>query len=629
MTRSALVFPPQWTSSHPNTGLAVVAAELKQAGHEVVFHDLNLDYYDWATQPRALTAAWERAKMLREASLLEAKLELVARGTTDHADLLAARAMALERFLEQNAGSFAKKCERLALATEALRRRETFYDPVAYTTAYARLDEALELHSVAYFPTQMTWNNLSTPAVTSEVADMLAFADDPANNPFHTFMRRQAGRVLEPEPALILIDVLAGTQLLPALTLARALREACAYEATHNPDYRAPYIALCGNHLTRIEDTLAHTPRFFTDAADAVLVSREVGVASALARAVASGEPAALAVSRVPSALYVGQDGTVVKNDLPARRHIDETPFPDFSAFPLERYHAPETVVCGLGSRGCYWGKCRFCDTYFGQPTDTMSLDCLIEGLRRLRRDSGIRHVEFIDTCIHPERMNQLTRAIIDAELDIRWFCNARTERAFTATLFQQMRAAGCTEVMWGIESGSRRLLKLMNKGVNAEARLGILRDAAAAGIWNFAYVFFGFPTETRADAEATIDFICDNTDVVHAYGRSVFTVGKHSPIAQELDRFGLVRLTPDGEDFSKDIGVKVAVGLEGEELRSVGARCAARAIEAYGGDPLWMHLRSRESLHLYLAKHGSAFVRNYHFPLASVGALDDSRYVF
>lgn len=627
--RVALVFPPQWTSAHPNTALAVVAAELRQAGHEVVFHDLNLDYYDWAVQPQALSTAWERAKLQRSGALLEAKVDLLGARKTDRTDIAAARAQALERFLGEWGKSFAERRDRVALATEALRRRETFYDPVAYTAAYARLDEALRLHSIAYFPAQITWNNFATPHVASDLAAMLAFVEDPADNPFHGFMRRQAGRLLDRAPELIIIDVLASTQLLPALTLARALRAARASAAAHDPSYRPPHVTLGGNHLVRIRDTLARTPSFFTELADSALISKEHGITTQLARAVAEPAPGNRALASVPSALYLGVDGAVVSNADAKRRHIDDTPFPDFSAFPLERYHAPDTVACVLGSRGCYWGQCRFCDTYFGQSDDTMSVERLVDGLRTLRRDFGIQHVEFIDTCIAPARMEELTRAMIDADVGIRWFCNARTERAFTPALFEQMRAAGCTKVMWGIESGSRRLLQLMKKGVNADARLDILRAAAAVGIWNFAYVFFGFPTETHVEAEATIDFICDNTDVVHAYGRSVFTVGKHSPIAQELDEFGLVRLSPDGEDFSKDIGVNASAGLQGEELRAVGERCASRALEAYGGDPLWMHLRSRESLHLYLARHGAEFVQTYRFPHVPAETLHDSQYVF
>lgn len=625
----ALVYPPQWTSAHPSTALAVVAAELRQAGHQVEIFDLNLEYYEWAVQPHALTTAFERAKLQRTSSLLEAKVDLLGAGATLQTDVKAARAQALETFLSRWSKNFAERRDRLAHSTRALQNRETFYDPLAYTDAYARLDEALQLHSIAYYPAQVTWNTFSAPHVTADLDGMRAFLDDPAENPFHGFMRRYAARILAGEPDLVLTDVLASTQLVPALTLVHALRAGRETEAAANPQFRGVHLSLMGNHLARIKDTLAKTPAFFTSLADSVVLAKELGIMSALARAVGERAPDSRELAQVPSCMYLEPGGTVTLTAEAKRRHIDDTPNPDFGGFTLDRYHAPDTVACVLGSRGCYWGQCRFCDTYFGQSEDTMSIDRLVENLRALKRNFGVRHIEFIDTCIAPARMDELTRAMLAAELDVQWFCNARTERAFTAPLFQQMRAAGCTKVMWGIESGSRRLLQLMKKGVNADARLGILRDAHEAGIWNFAYVFFGFPSETHGEAEATIDFICNNTEIVHAYGRSVFTVGKHSPIAQELDEFGLVRLADDGEDFSKDINVRPAEGLAGAELAAVGERCSSRALAAYGGDPLWMHLRSRESLHLYLAKHGAEYVRTFQFPRVPTESLHDSQYVF
>ena len=146
----ALVYPPQWTSAHPSTALAVVAAELRQAGHQVEIFDLNLEYYEWAVQPHALTTAFERAKLQRTSSLLEAKVDLLGAGATLQTDVKAARAQALETFLSRWSKNFAERRDRLAHSTRALQNRETFYDPLAYTDASARLDEALQLHSIAY-----------------------------------------------------------------------------------------------------------------------------------------------------------------------------------------------------------------------------------------------------------------------------------------------------------------------------------------------------------------------------------------------------------------------------------------------------------------------------------------------
>jgi anaerobic magnesium-protoporphyrin IX monomethyl ester cyclase len=258
----------------------------------------------------------------------------------------------------------------------------------------------------------------------------------------------------------------------------------------------------------------------------------------------------------------------------------------------LARYYAPDTVACIRASKGCYWGRCTFCDSYYGLRNDEMSLDRLIEEIRHLTRNFGIRHFEFIDQCISPARLRKICDAMVKADLGVRWFCNARTDVGFDQSLFADMVRAGATKIMWGIESGSARLLRLMQKGVDPEVRLSLLRQAAAAGLWNFAYVFFGFPTETVAEAQQTIDFICDHTDIVHSYGRSVFTLGKHCPLVDQMDELGISRTEIDRDDLNKDFVVTLAKGLTGRELTEVGERCTRAALAAYGGDPLWMHLR-------------------------------------
>ncbi|MEE8408533.1 MAG: radical SAM protein, partial [Myxococcota bacterium] len=203
--------------------------------------------------------------------------------------------------------------------------------------------------------------------------------------------------------------------------------------------------------------------------------------------------------------------------------------------------------------------------------------------------------------------------AILSAGLDVKWFCTARTEKGFTPEVLHKMYRAGVTMVMWGIESGSKRLLKLMKKGISPKGRLDILRASADAGLWNFAYIFFGFPTETEAEAMATIDLVRENTDIIHSYGRSIFTLGKHSPLMEDRNHYGIFNVVEEDEQFSTNLSHENISGMNGEELMRIGEVCTTLCREAYG-DPLWMTLRSRESLHLYLAEHGRDYVQSYRF---------------
>lgn len=150
-----------------------------------------------------------------------------------------------------------------------------------------------------------------------------------------------------------------------------------------------------------------------------------------------------------------------------------------------------------------------------------------------------------------------------------------------------------------------------MRKGVNPANRMQILKDASDAGLWNFAYIFFGFPTETEEEAMDTIRMLVEHQDIIHSYGRSVFTLGKHAPLFEDRKAFGILEYVEDRQEFSTNLTYRTSEGLQASDLAGISQRCRDAYAQA-AGEPLWMLLRSRENLHLYLAHHGADYVRRW-----------------
>ena len=113
-----------------------------------------------------------------------------------------------------------------------------------------------------------------------------------------------------------------------------------------------------------------------------------------------------------------------------------------------------------------------------------------------------------------------MSEAIIKNDIKINFFCDARLESTFTKDIFEIAQKAGLKMVLWGLESGSKKIMELINKGVDIDNRLNVLRAARESGIYNFCFIFFGFPAETKEDAMETIDLICNNTDVINTYAK-------------------------------------------------------------------------------------------------------------
>ena len=208
--------------------------------------------------------------------------------------------------------------------------------------------------------------------------------------------------------------------------------------------------------------------------------------------------------------------------------------------------------------------------------------------------------------------MDEMAQKFIDEKLNVSYFCDARLEPEFTLKILKKAHKSGLKMVLWGLESGSKRIMDLINKGVPFDKRIDVMRKAAKANIFNFAFIFFGFPAETKEDAFKTIKLIQDNSDIIHAYGRSTFTMGKHTLIKNAPEKYGVVGEIKQQDEFSPTYLFK-AKGMTEDELLEVIDVCRGMAANTYGNN-LIFKLVSRELIFLYLCKYGLNEVIKYRF---------------
>ena len=73
--------------------------------------------------------------------------------------------------------------------------------------------------------------------------------------------------------------------------------------------------------------------------------------------------------------------------------------------------------------------------------------------------------------------------------------------------LLKLMKKAGCWSIHYGVESGSQRLLDLIEKGITIEQVRNAFRWTKEAGIETKAFFMLGLPSETREESLQTIRF--------------------------------------------------------------------------------------------------------------------------
>jgi radical SAM superfamily enzyme YgiQ (UPF0313 family) len=257
------------------------------------------------------------------------------------------------------------------------------------------------------------------------------------------------------------------------------------------------------------------------------------------------------------------KDGQVVQNSgRPMERHLDQWPFPDREGLPLDFIESmPLDVPAVLSmerfttmqtSRGCPW-PCVFCDIpIFNEGKwRARSAQHVVSELKYLE-ECGYGSVYFVDDhfLLQPKRIEAICQGVMDAKLAIQWGIEGRVD-SVAQHLFPAMAKAHCRTVMFGIESGSQRILDRLKKEQTLEEVATAVRNAKQAGI-EIVHGFFtvGNPDETVEDMNATFDLASKLP--LDTFGFNRLCVYRGTPLWQEYVRRGLVSETTDWYKYFK-----------------------------------------------------------------------------
>lgn len=227
---------------------------------------------------------------------------------------------------------------------------------------------------------------------------------------------------------------------------------------------------------------------------------------------------------------------------------LDRVPFADFTGFPMELYTDPVRIPI-KASRGCVW-QCRFCSARaFWKGYAYMGGDRIFaEVMHHKRQFPGRCHLEFYDITANGDvralqRFSRLAaEAIRSPEKFFGWKINAVLRPEMTPEVLRDLRAGNCHDIIYGIESGSPRVLKAMKKGFSIDVAERVLADTRRAGILTTGNFMFGLPGETEEDFQETLHFLRRNRDSFdRVYASATFTsLEEHSFLTEHLEESGI-----------------------------------------------------------------------------------------
>ena len=209
----------------------------------------------------------------------------------------------------------------------------------------------------------------------------------------------------------------------------------------------------------------------------------------------------------------------------------------DMSDFDLSEYYSPSVVLSVRSSRGCYHNKCAFCTHSLKTEFYQISIDTVKQEIE----ESKAKYVQFIDDMISPQRLVQISESILD--LGVKFTAMTKPSGSFTFERMEKIYEGGCRSLIWGVESGSQKMLDAMKKGTTVEECSLSLKNAHQAGIKNLVYIMFGFPGETKETFLETIKFLEDNSEYIDLVSTSVFGLQRSSPVFDNPSEYGVTNI--------------------------------------------------------------------------------------
>jgi anaerobic magnesium-protoporphyrin IX monomethyl ester cyclase len=589
--KTALLFPPQWYPSQPYLALPTLKAHLESKGHEVDQFDFNIECYEIFLSREYLTHCVEIVRQRLSAPAY----------TTDEQEV-----KTVYRDILADTGFLDSVLNEVEDAKNVMRDEERFFQFDTYKKAYTTLKIAMKLISYAHFPSRLDLDSFFMMGNPEEnLSGILSATADTVRNPFiHMYENYLLGKVDWNDYGLVGISIIHIGQVIPGLTLARLLRK--KFEHLH--------IVIGGSVFNRHADLLDNKQALFEEFFHSAIVSEGEKPLEELVSHLKEEKP----LTTVPNLIYM-EEQKVIHNPKAEALPYEHLVCPTFDQLPLDKYLMPYPVLPYMSSRGCYWGKCTFCthsfiyDSYYRKENETR----VAEELGQLGKKYNTKYFTFSDEAISPNAFNRMSKAILKQGVEMRSLGMLKFESGDKETpeLFEDIYKAGFLMLFFGLESANDRILKIIDKGCDQDTERSVLKNSSDAGIWNHLYLFFGFPTEEREEAEDTIQFTVENSEVgtgtIHSVGQSIFALEKDSAIYHNPGKFKIDRIIHDPDrDMAIVFDFDIDAGMPRDEVMEVYEQFDSVIEDTFPSRTIWNYL-SREHFLLYLDHYGKEEILN------------------
>ncbi len=193
-------------------------------------------------------------------------------------------------------------------------------------------------------------------------------------------------------------------------------------------------------------------------------------------------------------------------------KDLNSLPFP--SRLPRRDYHLnydfgveKQVLASVMTSRSCPY-QCTFCASkcIFGDRIRMRSAENVVKELKELKEKFDVNSILFLDDCftLIPRRVEEICKLMIKEELNMNWWIDTRCDNV-NEEMLKLMKKAGLKFVVYGVESGSTKILRRIRKNIPIEQIKKAFRITHKIGIDTKANFILGHLGETEREMMESI----------------------------------------------------------------------------------------------------------------------------
>ena len=210
------------------------------------------------------------------------------------------------------------------------------------------------------------------------------------------------------------------------------------------------------------------------------------------------------------------ENNQVIQTDARTKfKELNELPLPNREAIYMQKYletwknnHGKSSMTIST-QRGCPY-TCKWCSTaVYGQSYRRRPAHLVVEEMKMLKEKYNPDAIWFVDDVftVSHKWLTEFHSEIIKQNAIIPFECITRAER-LNDEILQLLKEIGCFRIWIGAESGSQKIIDLMDRRVDINHVKKMIQDTNAIGIKTGTFVMVGYPEETIEDIDKTIRYL-------------------------------------------------------------------------------------------------------------------------